>query len=56
MAADHTQLTHGGLCDSNHASSRLFDHDFELAQQTEQAAKYWNSVLKRLVSVIKFAC
>ena len=30
--------------------------DVELAQQAEQVAKYWHSVLKRLVSVIKFAC
>ena len=30
--------------------------DFEFAKQTEQAAKYWNSVLIRLVDVFKFAC
>ena len=30
--------------------------EFELAQQTDQAAMYWNCVLKRLVSGITFAC
>ena len=30
--------------------------DVELAQQAEQVENYWRSVLKRLISVIKFSC
>ena len=30
--------------------------DVELAQQAEQVDNYWRSVLKRLISVIKFSC
>ena len=38
---------------SNQPAGRV---DVELAQQAEQVEKYWRSVLKRLISVIKFSC
>ena len=38
---------------SNQSAGRL---EVELAQQTEQVENYWRSVLKRLISVIKFSC
>ena len=38
---------------SNQSAGRV---DVELAQQAEQFENYWLSVLKRLISVIKFSC
>ena len=38
---------------SNQSAGRV---DVELAQQAEQVENHWRSVLKRLISVIKFSC
>ena len=44
------------ICHAQNSNQSAGCVDVELAQQAEQVENYWRSVLKRLISVIKFSC